>query len=51
VTLKSLLDFQSAAPRQHQVEDNEVEHFRVRAKEAVLAGRGDHHVIVLRLQR
>ena len=46
-----LQDFESAPTWQHQVQDDEVEHLRIRAKEAIFTSRRNHDVVVLRLQR
>jgi hypothetical protein len=43
-------DFEAIAPWKHQVEDDEVEEFRVRPEEALLAGLGDDHLVVLALE-
>src|SRR5262249_12037667 len=47
---ESLQDLQAAATRQHDVQDDEIEDLRIRTKEAVLAGRGHHDLVVVRLQ-
>jgi len=46
-----LQDFESAPTWQHQVQDDEVEHLRIRAKEPVFTSRRHDDVVVLRLQR
>ena len=51
VTLsQGLQDLEPASAGKHQVEDHEIEGLRAGAKEAVLAGRGHHDIVVLRLE-
>ena len=48
---QGLQDFESVAAREHQVQHNQVEHLGIGAEEPVFAGRGDHDIVVLGLQR
>jgi hypothetical protein len=47
---EGLQDFEAAAARQHQVEDDEVEEFGVGSEKSVLTGRRHEDVVMLRLQ-
>jgi hypothetical protein len=45
-----LQDLEATPPRQHQIEDDQIERFGVGLKETVLTRDGDGDVVVLRLQ-
>jgi hypothetical protein len=48
---EGLQDLESASTGQHQVEDDQVEHLGIGAKEPLFASPGADDVVVLRLQR
>ena len=51
VTLPQRLeDFEPTAPRQHQIEDDEIEELGVRSIESVFSRRRNHDVVVLSLE-
>ena len=47
----ALQDLETAAARQHQIEDNEVERLGIRTKKSVFTGHRDDDLVVLLLQR
>src|SRR5262249_25204449 len=47
---KGVENVEAVSTRKHQVEENEVENLSISTEKPILACRGDHYVVVLRLQ-